>query len=195
MRRVIFYFILFLKKKKFSERAARGGGGGGALPDFFFFFFFPCSADHKRDWPPCKVVFFRVGNQCAECEKQQQQHTYIHTGGTSNASQATAGGTSSGRSSLTTSTGGTSNAPQLTAGGASSGRKRAVSPRLPGRKRTTSSTRASRAPLSVLRSVEYHETGFVPGFGRLVLDALLDNYNVPRHDFYGLTGANAFTNG
>ena len=25
---------------------------------FFFFFFFPCSADHERDWPPCKVVFF-----------------------------------------------------------------------------------------------------------------------------------------
>ena len=22
-----------------------------------FFFFFPCSADHERDWPPCKVVF------------------------------------------------------------------------------------------------------------------------------------------
>ena len=40
------------------------------MPDFFFFF--PCSADHEeRDWPPCKVVF-RVGNQCAECEKQQQ---------------------------------------------------------------------------------------------------------------------------
>ena len=40
------------------ERAARGGGGGGALPDFFFFSFFPCLADHERDWPPCKVVFF-----------------------------------------------------------------------------------------------------------------------------------------
>ena len=34
-----------------------GEGGEGALPDFFFFFF-PCSADHERDWPPCKVVFF-----------------------------------------------------------------------------------------------------------------------------------------
>ena len=22
------------------------------------FFFFPCSADHERDWPRCKVVFF-----------------------------------------------------------------------------------------------------------------------------------------
>ena len=35
------------------------GGGVGALPDFFFSSsFFPCSADHERDWPPCKVVFF-----------------------------------------------------------------------------------------------------------------------------------------
>ena len=67
---IIFYFIIFYF---FSERAARAGGGD-ALPDFFFFFF-PCSADHERDWPPCKVVFFRVGNQCAECEKQQQQTT------------------------------------------------------------------------------------------------------------------------
>ena len=24
----------------------------------FSFSFFPCSADHERDWPPCKVVFF-----------------------------------------------------------------------------------------------------------------------------------------
>ena len=24
----------------------------------FSFSFFPCSADHERDWPPCKEVFF-----------------------------------------------------------------------------------------------------------------------------------------
>ena len=24
------------------------------LPDFLFLFPFPCSADHERDWPPCK---------------------------------------------------------------------------------------------------------------------------------------------
>ena len=29
------------------------------LPDFSFSFF-PCSADHERDWSPCKVVFFGV---------------------------------------------------------------------------------------------------------------------------------------
>ena len=62
-----------------EEDAARhrqcsgGGGGGGAARLFLFLFLFSCSADHERDWPPRKVVFFRVGNQCAECEKQQQQ--------------------------------------------------------------------------------------------------------------------------
>ena len=45
-------FFIFL----FSPNEQRAGGGGGALPDFFFFP--PCSADHERDWPPCKVVFF-----------------------------------------------------------------------------------------------------------------------------------------
>ena len=34
-----------------------GGGGGGALPDFYFLCF-PCSADHERDGPLCKVFFF-----------------------------------------------------------------------------------------------------------------------------------------
>ena len=32
-------------------------GGGGRCQTFFFFSFFPCSADHERGWPPCKVVF------------------------------------------------------------------------------------------------------------------------------------------
>ena len=41
----------------FSERAARAGGGGVRCQTFSFSFF-PCSADHERDWPPCKVVFF-----------------------------------------------------------------------------------------------------------------------------------------
>ena len=52
---LIFYFFIFIFSP--NEQRARGGGGGGALPDFFFFFF-PCLADHERDWPPCKVVFF-----------------------------------------------------------------------------------------------------------------------------------------
>ena len=36
----------------------REGGGVGAAR--LFFVCFPCSADHERDWPPCKVVFFEL---------------------------------------------------------------------------------------------------------------------------------------
>ena len=43
----------------FSPNEQRAGaGGGGVRCQTFFLFFFPCSADHERDWPPCKVVFF-----------------------------------------------------------------------------------------------------------------------------------------
>ena len=52
MRRVIFFYF------SPNEQRARGGGGGGGRCQTFYFLFFPCSADHKRDWPPCKVVFF-----------------------------------------------------------------------------------------------------------------------------------------
>ena len=50
-------FLIFISLVLFFfPNKQRTGGGGSALPDFFFFF--PCSADHERDWPPCKVVFF-----------------------------------------------------------------------------------------------------------------------------------------
>ena len=45
------YIYFFLRTS-----SARGGGGGRCQT--FSFSFFPCSADHERDWPPCKVVFF-----------------------------------------------------------------------------------------------------------------------------------------
>ena len=35
-----------------------GGGGEEYAARLFLLFSFPCSADHERDWPPCKVVFF-----------------------------------------------------------------------------------------------------------------------------------------
>ena len=66
----------------FSERAARAGGGegggGGGRGQTFFFFFFPCSADHERDWPPCKVVYFGLATNELNVRnnnnnKQQQQ--------------------------------------------------------------------------------------------------------------------------
>ena len=31
-------------------------GGGGRCCHFFVLLSFPCSADHERDWPPCRVV-------------------------------------------------------------------------------------------------------------------------------------------
>ena len=56
---------------RYVEQRRRARREGRGLPGFFFSLF-PCSADHKRNWPPCKVVFW-VGNPYAECEKQQQQ--------------------------------------------------------------------------------------------------------------------------
>ena len=44
-----FFFFFFLRTS-----SARGGGGAAIL---FLFLFFSCSADHERDWPPCKVGF------------------------------------------------------------------------------------------------------------------------------------------
>ena len=62
MRRVI--FILF------SPNEGMGGGRGEALPDFFVLFFLvqqtTSGIGHRVKY------FFRVGNQHAECEKQQQ---------------------------------------------------------------------------------------------------------------------------
>ena len=50
MRRVIFFFFFFYPNEQ------RAGGEGRCQT--FSSSFFPCSADHERDWPPCKVVFF-----------------------------------------------------------------------------------------------------------------------------------------
>ena len=49
-------FFFFFHRTSSARGGGEGEGMGGALPDFFFFF--PCSADHERDWPPCKVIFF-----------------------------------------------------------------------------------------------------------------------------------------
>ena len=43
----------------------------------FSFSFFPCSADHERDWPPCKVVFFGLATNALNVRKQQQKTTTI----------------------------------------------------------------------------------------------------------------------
>ena len=40
----------------FFLRTSSMGGWGGMLPYLFLLFSSPCSADHERDWSPCKVV-------------------------------------------------------------------------------------------------------------------------------------------
>ena len=55
-----------------------GWGGGDMLPDFSFCSLFPVQQTTSGIGYRVKY-FFRVGNQYAECEKQQQQHTYMHT--------------------------------------------------------------------------------------------------------------------
>ena len=62
-------FILFFPNEQ------RGGGRRCAARLFVFVLFFLCSAEHERDWPPCRVVvFFGLATNTvlyAECEKQQ----------------------------------------------------------------------------------------------------------------------------
>ena len=66
------------------------GGGGGYAARLFILFPFPCSADHERDWPPCKVAFFGLAsntlnvrnnnynnNNCLEC--RQYFSSELHT--------------------------------------------------------------------------------------------------------------------
>ena len=85
MRRVIFYFffVLFLF---FLRTSSARGGGGGVRCQTFSFSFFPCSADHERDWPPCKVVFFGLATNALNVRNNNNNnnnniHTYyyIHT--------------------------------------------------------------------------------------------------------------------
>ena len=44
----------------------------------FLLFSFPCSADHERDWPPCKVVFFGLATNTLNVRNNKQQQ---HKGG------------------------------------------------------------------------------------------------------------------
>ena len=61
----------------FSPNEQRAGEGGGRCQTFFFFF--PCSADHERDWPPCKVVFFGLATNALNVRNDNNNiiHTYI----------------------------------------------------------------------------------------------------------------------
>ena len=70
---LIFYFIVFYF---FSERAARGGGGGVRCQTFSFSFF-PCSADHERDWPPRKVVFFGLATNALNVRNNNNNNNIL----------------------------------------------------------------------------------------------------------------------
>ena len=62
----------------FSERAAWGGGArGGAARLLFFIYFFPCSIDHERDWPPCKVVFFGLVSNALNVRNNNNNDRYF----------------------------------------------------------------------------------------------------------------------
>ena len=75
---LFFYFFFFL----FSPNEQRGGGGGGGVRcQTFSFSFFPCSADHERDWPPCKVVFFGLATNALNVRNNNNNNN-IRTGPT-----------------------------------------------------------------------------------------------------------------
>ena len=71
MRRVIFLFFIYLFFLRTSSARERGGG---ALPDFFFFF--PCSANHERDWPPCKIVFSGLATNALNMRNNNNNNRY-----------------------------------------------------------------------------------------------------------------------
>ena len=60
----------------------RGGGGGGVRCQTFSFSFFPCSADHERDWPPCKVVFFGLATNALNVRNNSNNNNKAEYGST-----------------------------------------------------------------------------------------------------------------
>ena len=52
------------------------GGGGGYAARLFLLFSFPCSADHERDWPPCKVVFLGLVTNTLNVRNNNNNNKY-----------------------------------------------------------------------------------------------------------------------
>ena len=70
-----FYLFIYFSP---NEQRARAGGGGGGCQTFFFLLFFPCSADHERDWPPCKkVVFFGLATNALNVRNNNNNNSNI----------------------------------------------------------------------------------------------------------------------
>ena len=55
-------FVRIIVLYVYDHTALWGVGGGGYAARLFLLFSFPCSADHERDWPPCKVVLTSTGD-------------------------------------------------------------------------------------------------------------------------------------
>ena len=55
-----------------NEQRARG-----VRCQTFSFSFFPCSADHERDWPPCKVVFFGLATNALNVRNNNNNNTRV----------------------------------------------------------------------------------------------------------------------
>ena len=78
---IIFIFIFFIYLFSPNEqRAGGGGGGGGVRCQNFSFSFFPCSADHERDWPPCKVGFFGLATNALNVRNNNNNKMVRATG-------------------------------------------------------------------------------------------------------------------
>ena len=65
---LFFYFFL---------RTSSARGGGGVRCETFSFSFFPCSADHERDWPPCKVVFFGLATNALNVRNNNNNNNIV----------------------------------------------------------------------------------------------------------------------
>ena len=52
------HWVLVHNLIRYIKTSSVGGGGGECAARLFILFFFPCSADHERGRPPCKVAFF-----------------------------------------------------------------------------------------------------------------------------------------
>ena len=55
-----------------------GCGGGGYAARLFVLLSFPCSADHERDWPPCKVVFFGLATNTLNVRNNKHVCMYVY---------------------------------------------------------------------------------------------------------------------
>ena len=53
---------------------------GGVRCQTFSFVLFPCSADHERDWPPCKEVFFGLATNTLNVRNNKDESVQHNDG-------------------------------------------------------------------------------------------------------------------